>query len=342
MKVNINEIARRCDVSIATVSRVLNNKSSVKAGTRSRILQVAKELNYKPSPIARGLSRKRTDTIGVILPELVDEFFMNIIQGIDEQAHRHNLYLMISSSHSQRNDLETILEFMSSGRVDGVIIMAPAMQEEIYNIISRSKRPVVLLNCCAGKNDVVRFGIDNYRGAYLMTEHLVGHGYKTIGMVKGPERNVEASDRHKGFKDALEAHNLNYDPSLIIQGDFSMRSGYYGFLRMMSQAEKAEAVFFANDMMALGAYEAARSSNLKIPQDVAMAGFDDIFSSRIITPRLTTVHTPIIELGGRAMNYLIKMIEWDVDPQEPYQEELSTGLVIGGSCGCSTIQSQNI
>ncbi len=342
MKVNINEIARRCNVSIATVSRVLNNKGPVKPETRRMVMQVAGELNYKPSPIARGLSRKRTDTIGVILPELVDEFFMNIIQGIDEEAHRHNRYLMISSSHSQRNDLETIMEFMSSGRVDGVILMAPALQEEIYHIISRSKRSVVLLNCCPAKANVVRFGIDNYRGAYLMTEHLIGHGYKKIAMVLGPERNVEAADRHKGFRDALKGHDLQYDPSIIIPGDFSMRSGHYGLLRLMGQSEKPEAVFFANDMMALGAYQAARNSNIKIPEDVAIAGFDDIFSSRIITPRLTTVHTPIIELGARAMNYLIKMIDGQVDPETPYTEELSTGLVIGGSCGCNNLSALNI
>ncbi len=342
MRININEIAKKSGVSIATVSRVMNNKGPVKQETKQKILQIANELNYKPSPIARGLARKKTDTIGVILPELVDEFFMNIIRGIDEEADRHNRYLMVSSSHSQRNDVEKILEFMGSGRVDGVILMAPSMQKEIYDIISKSKRPVVLLNCYPEMDGLVSFGIDNYRGAYLITEHLISHGYKKIGMIKGPEINADANTRFMGFRDALEKNGINYDPSFVIPGDFSIQSGYHGFSRLMGQQDKVEAVFMANDMMAIGAYEAAKNINITIPNDVAVVGFDDIFPSRILTPRLTTVHIPIVELGSRAMNYLLKMIDGEIDPQKPHKEMLSTGLVIGGSCGCNNDNSRNV
>jgi len=342
MNTNINEIARRCGVSIATVSRVFNNKGPIKETTRQKVLQVARELNYHPNQIARGLSRKKTDTIGVILPELNDEFFMNIIHGIDEVANRNKQYLMISSSHSRHNDVETMLDFMGSGRVDGVILMAPGICESIVELKRKSRRPMVLLNCGEDIKNVVSFGVDNYRGAFVMTEHLIGHGYRNIAIVKGPEQNTEASDRFRGFADALRENGINLNESMIIPGDFSFKSGYYGFLRLMGNKEKPQAIFFSNDMMALGAYEAARGAGVSIPGDVAVAGFDDIFSGRIVSPRLTTVNIPIMELGSRAMSYLLKMINGDVDPNESHKEVLSTGLIVGGSCGCSNNIAHNI
>ncbi|HGY57473.1 MAG TPA: LacI family transcriptional regulator [Caldithrix abyssi] len=335
MQTNINEIARRCGVSIATVSRVFNNKGPIKESTRQKVLQVARELNYHPNYTARGLSRRKTDTIGVILPELNDEFFMNIIHGIDEVANRNKQYLLVSSSHSRRNDVETMLDFMGSGRVDGIILLAPGICESVIELKTKSRYPLVLLNCGKGIKDIVSFGVDNYRGAYLMTEHLIGHGYRKIAIVKGPEQNTEAIDRFQGFSDAMRDNRLGLKDALVVSGDFSFKSGYYGFLRLMGNKEQPEAIFFSNDMMALGAYDAARSSGINIPGDVAITGFDDIFSGRIIDPRLTTVNIPIMELGSKAAEYLLKMIKGEVDPRQPYKEVLSTALIIGGSCGCS-------
>ncbi|MBL7095639.1 LacI family DNA-binding transcriptional regulator [candidate division KSB1 bacterium] len=339
MEVNIKEIARRAGVSIATVSRALNNNGSVREETRRKILQIAKENNYKPNPIARSLTGKKTNTIGVILPELVDEFFTDIIRGIDEEAYQTDHYVMISSSHSQRNIVQTLLEFMSSGRVDGVILMAPKIRKELSELIQKSKRPMVLLNSCNSNNNSVCFNINNYQGAFTITEHLIGHGYKNIGMIQGPEGNCDADERFRGFSDALLKNNITIQDSLIVSGDFTAKSGYYGFIRLMSQSQKPEAIFAANDMMAVGVYEAARSSNINIPQDVAVVGFDNIYMSRLLTPRLTTVHVPIVELGTKAIRYLLKMIKNEVDANLPYCEELSTGLVIGGSCGCTNFSA---
>lgn len=335
MSINIVDIAKQAGVSIATVSRALNNNGSVRAETRQKILQIANELNYKPNPIARSLSRKRTDTIGVILPELVDEFFMEIIRGIDQEAYKSGQYIVVSSSHSQRNIVETLLEFMSSGRVDGVILMAPQFHNEIAELIQKSKKPVVLVNVCREMKKVVSFNINNYQGAFAITEHLIKHGYQKIGMILGPEGNCDAQERYRGFKDALVHHGLKFRKERTVQGDFSVRSGYYGFVRLMSQQQKPQAIFAANDMMAVGVYEAARESNIRIPQDVAVVGFDDIYLSRLLNPRLTTVHVPISELGSKAIQYLFRMVNQEVDANTPYREELTTGLVIGGSCGCN-------
>lgn len=335
MKTKINVVAEKAGVSIATVSRAFNERELVKEETRSRILQIARELNYKPSPIARGLSTKTTDTIGVILPDLVGEFFMDIIHGIDKEAYKANRYVMISSSHSQRNIIETLIEFMASGRVDGVILMAPQMQKEVSDFIKKSKRPIVLINSCPELTDVVSFQIDNYQGAKSCVEHLISHGYKEIAIIKGPSENFDAQERYQGYRDALDQNKLKFKQCFEISGDFELKSGYYGFMRLMSQSKKPDAIFISNDMMAVGAYEAAKVSNIKIPNDVAIAGFDDIYLSKLLNPRLTTVHVPISELGAKAVNYLLKIIDEEVSAKQPYREVLSTGLVIGGSCGCN-------
>lgn len=342
MRVNIHEIARRANVSVATVSRALNKNGKVNEQTRQKILQIAQEFNYKPSSIARGLSKSCTDTIGVILPELAGEFFMDILRGIDEEAYRSNRYVMVSSSHSKRNIVETLLEFMASGRVDGVILMAPQMNTELIDLIKKSKRPIVLLNTSVDVAPSVSFNINNYQGAYSMTQHLIRHGFKNIAMILGPEGNYDAEERFRGYKSALRDHDLPFTSELVVGGDFSPRSGYHGFMRLTSASQKPDAIFTANDMMAVGAYQAAKDSNLKIPQDVAVVGFDDIYLSRIMTPRLTTVHVPIIELGNKAVKYILMMINGEVDPKESYREEVSTGLVIGGSCGCTNVTGQSI
>jgi LacI family transcriptional regulator len=334
MKTNINVVAKKAGVSIATVSRVFNEQELVKEATRTKIIKIAKELNYKPSPIARGLSTQTTDTIGVILPGLVGEFFMDIIHGIDEEAYKANRYVMISSSHSQRNIVETLIEFMASGRVDGVILMAPQMQKEVADFLKKSKRPIVLINSCPDLTDIVNFQIDNYQGAFNCVEHLIWHGYKKIAIVKGPSENFDAQERYNGYADALKKNKLLLSDTFEAQGDFEIESGYYTFKKLMNQSEEPDAIFISNDMMAIGAYEAAKELKIIIPNDVAIAGFDDVYLSKLLNPRLTTIHVPIAELGAKAVNYLLKIINKEVDSSKVYREVLPTKLVLGGSCGC--------
>lgn len=333
---NIHEVAKIAGVSIATVSRAFNNSKLIKGDTKSHILQIAEELDYKPSPLARGLSTKMTDTIGVIIPDISGEFFTDIIHGIDEEAYRWNKFIIVASSHSQRNGVETLIDFMSSGRVDGVIMMAPQIHKEVPEIIAKSKRPVVLINSLNEIDEAVSISIDNYQGTVANIEHLMEHGFKKIAIIKGPKDNCDAEERYLGYRDTLEKHGIELNTNWAVDGDFTVRAGYYGFMRLMTLAEKPEAIFAANDMMALGVYEGAKVLKVRIPEDIAVTGFDDIYLSRLLTPRLTTVHAPIEELGSKAVRYLLKLIEGKVNPLEAYHEKLSTGLIIGGSCGCTT------
>ncbi|MFZ0388868.1 MAG: LacI family DNA-binding transcriptional regulator [Calditrichia bacterium] len=340
MNTGIVDIAKKAGVSIATVSRALNNNGAVREETRRKILQIANELHYKPNPIARSLSRRQTDTIGVILPELVDDFFTEMIRGIDEEAYRSNRFILVSSSHSQRNIVETLLEFMGSGRVDGVILMAPQLNGDMLNLIHRSKKPVVLVNVCKELKNVASFNIDNFQGAAVMVEHLIGHGYRRIAVIKGPEENCDAEERFRGYQETLSSHGIPVQNELVVQGDFTTRSGYYGLIRLMSQSVKPEAVFATNDMMAAGVYEGCRISGIKIARDVAVAGFDGIYLGRLMLPQLTTIHVPIAELGRKAIRHLFRIISGEVESGMEFREELTTGLVVGGSCGCNHTANQ--
>jgi DNA-binding LacI/PurR family transcriptional regulator len=342
MKININEVAKRAGVSIATVSRAFNGNDLVREETRTKILEVARQLNYIPNPIARSLSRQATDTIGVVLPDLVGEFFMDIIHGIDEEAYRQNWYVLVSSSHSQRNIIETLIEFMGSGRVDGVILMAPQMHKEVAEIVLKSKRPVVLINACEDLSDIVNFKINNFEGAFNTIRHLVEvHGFRKIGIIKGPEGNCDSDERFAGYIEALNKLSVPSNKSFVVPGDFSVESGYNGFLNLIRKKERPDAIFASNDMMAVGAYKAAAELGMKIPDDVALVGFDDIYLSQFLTPRLTTVHVPLSELGRKAVQYLLDMVNGKVDKKEAYSETIPTELKIGGSCGCSNFDYKN-
>ncbi len=333
MKIDIHKVALKAGVSIATVSRALNNSELVKPDTKAKIQKIVEDLNYIPNPIARSLSKQSTETIGVVLPDLVGEFFMDFIHSIDEEAYKRNWHVLISSSHSQRNLIETLIELMGSGRVDGVILMAPQIQDGISKIISKSKTPVILVNTCGDFNGTSQIKIDNFKGAYDIIEHFIEiHKYKKIGIINGPKGNCDAEERFAGYLSALKKYKIKKDPSLIVNGNFDVESGCVAFTTLMNQKIRPEAIFAANDMMAVGAYEAAKEFSIKIPSDVAVAGFDDIYLSNFLVPRLTTVRVPIMELGSKAVKYLLDKI--NKKNNKVHFEVLPVELDIGGSCGC--------
>ncbi len=335
MKIDIHKVARKSGVSIATVSRALNGSTLVKPATKEKILKIVEELNYIPNPIGRSLSKRSTETIGVVLPDLVGEFFMDFIHSIDEEAYKCNWHVLISSSHSQRNIIETVMELMGSGRVDGVILMAPQIQNEVSEILQKSKTPVILVNTCGDFQKLDQIKVDNFKGAYNVVEHLIKvHKYKKIGIINGPKGNCDAEERLSGYLSALRKNKIPRDPSLIMNGNFDVESGVLGFSTLMNQPVKPEAIFTTNDMMAVGAYEVAKELGYKIPHDIAIAGFDDIYLSQFLSPRLTTIHVPISDLGSKAVEYLLDKINKKNGNGKVHFEVLPTELVIGGSCGC--------
>ncbi|MCX6151207.1 MAG: LacI family DNA-binding transcriptional regulator [Ignavibacteriales bacterium] len=332
MSVTIKELAQRANVSIATISRALNNDIKVKGETKEMIVSLAKEFNYKPHVLARNFVKKKTNTIGLVLPDVVDEFFTEVIRGVDLVAYSGGYNVMIAGTHSERTMAESIINFMGRGVVDGVIVMAPALNDVIKEVLSKSHIPVVILN---SKSDAFKYdsvGVDNLQGAYSMMDYLINTlCHRKIAHISGPAGNNDAHLRKKAYLKALQDNNIAFKEEWLINGDFTVKGGETACRRLLSLLEKPEVIFASNDMMAIGCYRAIQSFGLKIPDDIGVVGFDDIFVSQFLTPRLTTVLVPIIELGKTAATLLLKRIDNNNSEQEKHIK-ISTGLVIGKSC----------
>jgi LacI family transcriptional regulator len=297
------------------------------------VLEIAHEMKYTPNVMARGLMLKKTDTLGVILPDLYGEFFSEVIHGIDEVARRKGYHIMVASSRSHKSEIESMLKVMRSGRVDGLIIMSPHIDSASLEKNLPFDMPVILLNCfCedATKDAIV---IDNFNGAYLMVKHLIKHGYQPIAIIKGVEKNYDAEERLRGYRAALTEAGLEVSPKLELHGNFSEESGYTAMKKILGMKPRPTAVFAANDAMAIGAISAVHEARLAIPADIAVTGFDDIPMAKYMKPSLSSVHVPIYDLGALAAQKLIESIETETDkPKE--KTALSTSLMVRESCGC--------
>lgn len=297
----IRDVARAAEVSVATVSRTLNGLGTVAGPTRDRVMRAAGELDYIPHSGARSLSTRRTDTIGVLLPDLHGEYFSELIRGIDVAARAHGLHLLLSSSHGDPEEATAALRSMRS-RVDAMIVMLLHAGEDIV-IPKVGSTPLVLLGSSRGGGHP-SFAIDNFGGAFAITKHLEGLGRQRIAFVAGPASNIEARDRLRGYRAALARSGA---AEQIAEGDFSEESGRNAALALL-QGERPDAIFCANDMMAIGCLEALRAAGVSVPADIALAGFDDIPIARYVNPPLTTAAVPIAEIGRRALQCCIDRV----------------------------------
>ena len=314
----IRDVARAADVSVATVSRSLNGNESVAAETRDRVLRAAGELDYVPNSGARALSTRRTDTIGVLLPDLHGEFFSELIRGIDLAARARGLHLLLSSSHGDPAEAAAALRAMRS-RVDSIILMLPHASEDYLVGAGAGSVPMVFLGRGGCKGGHPSFEIDNYSGAFAITEHLLGVGRKRIAFVAGPSNNLEAGERLRGYCAAIAAAGGS---EWIVDGDFSEQSGRDAAKDFIGD-DRPDAVFCANDMMAIGCLETIRDAGLRIPDDIALAGFDDIPIARYVSPALTTAAVPIADIGRQALECCAATIAGEAsEPQRIFKPQL--------------------
>jgi LacI family transcriptional regulator len=326
----IRDVAREAGVSVATVSRVLNDSGPVRDATRARITEVARRLRYIPNSAARSLSTRQTHTVGVLLPDLHGEFFSEVIRGIDQVVQLQGWHLLVSSSHNERAAIEAALRVMR-GRVDGLLVMSPDLDAHALSANLPERLPVVLLNCEVEDAPYDSINIDNYAGAYAMMAHLLGLGHRRVALLSGPERNHDARERLRGSQAALAAAGVPCPEELVLAGDFSEASGHAAALRLLQSGERPTALFAANDSMAIGAMSALREVGVVVPTDMSVAGFDDIPIARYVSPPLTTVRVSIPSLGARATERLFEVLRHG-GGQQRVQELLSTELVVRGSC----------
>lgn len=332
MSATIKDVARRASVSTATVSRVLNKVGPVDEETRRKVEEAASQLHYTPSPLARSLSTRRTDAIGLLLPDLFGEFFSEVIRGSDQTAQQNHYHLLVSSSHSNREEIEIALRTMR-GRVDGLVIMSPHVDAQTLNANLPLSLPVVLLNCHVEGASFESLNVDNFAGALQMVRHLISHGHQSIAIIRGTENNFDAEERLRGYRFAMRETGEAYSECLEIQGNFSEASGYEGAQKILRMNPRPTAIFASNDSMAIGALSALQDAGLQVPEDMALAGFDDIPIAAYLTPSLTTVRVGISDLGVLAINRLIHAVQ-EKNKHTKQQSVLATTLAIRESCGC--------
>jgi LacI family transcriptional regulator len=323
----IKDVASRAGVSVATVSRVLNEKGLVREETIRRVLDAAAALNYVPHGGAKSLSTRRTSTVGVVLPDLHGEFFSEMIRGIDVAARRRGYHLLVSGSHSEWSEMSAVL-LAVRGRVDGMIVMAPELEAERIASWLPTGLPVVLLNGRA--EGAWSVAVDNTQGTGSMMQHLFSLGHREIAYISGPEGNADATERLRTWRAAMQEAGVGRLDELLVPGDFSETAGYEAGYTILSRERRPTAVFAANDAMAIGALCAIREQGVRVPQEMAVVGFDDIPIARFVSPPLTTVSVEIAELGRQAFELFLEASEQD---REPRLQVLPTHLVIRESCG---------
>jgi LacI family transcriptional regulator len=324
---------------VATVSRTLNGVGPVHDDTSKRVLAAARALRYVPHAAARSLSIRRSHTLGVLLPEVHGEFFSEVIRGIDVAARTRGYHLLVSSSHSDAQEMSAVLRALR-GRVDGLIVMSPDVELGPLSRALTADTPAVLLNSATNARPTIR--IDNYSGAHGMTGHLLALGHRDIAFITGPERNADAAERRRGYRTALETADAKRKP-VEVEGDFTEESGYRAVARIVAMKPRPTAIFAANDTMAIGALRALRDAGIAIPEQMSLAGFDDIPMTRYLTPQLTTVRVDIAELGRRAVEYLVAALD-GATPKK--HEVIPTTLVVRESCsardGARTAAQTNV
>ncbi len=304
MSVTIKDVARQANVSVATVSRALNGHQNVAEDVRKRVVSVANALRYSPHHAARSLSSRRTNTIGVVLPDLYGEFFSELMRGIDHVARERGLHLLVSSYHGNPKEQGDALRAMR-GRVDGLLLMSPFVgnADFIAENLAQSM-PVVLMNSAMPDAGHATLTVDGYGGARAMTRHLAESGNRRIAFITGPADNFDASERLRGYRDAIAELLPGVEP-WVLQGDFDEASGHRAGQALLAAPQRPDAVFAANDMMALGCLFAFNQAGVRVPDDISLAGFDDIPLARYVHPALTTMRVEIAELGARAIRMLL-------------------------------------
>ena len=334
MPLTIEDIAQRSGVSRSTVSRVINSDLNVKEETRRKVLEIIQDINFQPNLAAKGLATGRTNVIGIVIPAGVsvifsDPYFPQFIQGVSSACNNRNLSVMLWLAEPEY-ERRMISRIIHNGLVDGVIVASTLMSDPIVTSLYESKMPFMLV----GRHptlDVNYLDVDNLQAGRKAVLHLLRLGYKRVATIIGPQGQSAGYDRYQGYLKALQDYGQSIRPELVAEGEFSEAGGYNAMLRLIPH--KPDAVFASSDMMAFGAMRALREANLNIPADVAIVGFDDIPASSKTIPPLTTVRQQISQMGSRAVEVLLNLIENDIIT--PQHVIMDTELVVRESCGAS-------
>jgi LacI family transcriptional regulator len=329
----IHDVAALAGVSIATVSRVINGTSRVSASIKAEVQSAISTLNFVPHTAARVLAARKTNTIGLILPEISGFFYSPLLHGIEEAIRGMGYDLLVHSSVSRQDSSEQPTKKLGEHNTDGLLIYSASVStDEIIRVHSHGFPMVLLLQSPPDGLDIPSVTIENKAGAEKVINHLIEvHGYRKIAFLAGPETEEDSYWRELGYRQALSAHGIACDPSLISLGSFDTAVAQKSVNEWLSRGARFDAIFAGDDDSAIGALTALQYTDLRVPEDTAIVGFDDIYISQYLSPPLTTVRVPIEQAGYTAAQQLIRLIHQEtVDPMVL----LPTELIIRRSCGC--------
>ena len=341
MQVTIYDVAKKANVGIGTVSRVINKSPQISPKTREKVLKVIKELKYQPSAMAQRLARKCTNTIACIVPFFTGYFYFELLRGVQQQVSKLGYDLILYSVDVFEKKEEIFKKTIRERRADGVLIISMTISDKFANRFLQAKLPVALVDSC--HQDLDSITIENREGAYNATQHLINMGHVNLGMINGSLESVPARIRLNGFKEALADNHIIPDERFILnvsesanadekQNDgFNKAAGYNAMKRVLESAEPRPTAFFiASDIQAAGAMKAVQEKNLKIPEDIAIVGFDDIELSEYLG--LSTMKQPMFEMGKIAIEQLIHKIE-NGSTNGAFKKVLHPELIIRDTCG---------
>lgn len=330
-KPNIQDVAKLADVSIATVSRVINNQGGVRRVTEERILKAIEELGYIRSAAARTMKRKETNTIGVIVPDIKNPFFPLVMAGIEQKAREKEFFTILSSTNeSPKVEEEIVKNFIERG-VDGVIITTANENGDHLKLLQEQGIPVVAVDRSIKKFKVDTVLVDNKKGSYQAVQHLILQGHEKIAIICGPQSTTPGLERFLGYKKALEDYNIELDERYVMHGDFGEQSGIESTKRLFELDDQPTAIFSSNNLMTIGCMKALDELNWKLGSEVSFIGFDEVDIATFLNPKLSVVARPMNAIGEIAFQLLHERISFKgALPKREYL--LSPELKIRESC----------
>ncbi|RKQ32515.1 LacI family DNA-binding transcriptional regulator [Oceanobacillus halophilus] len=311
MTITIKDVAKKANVSIATVSRILNNKPGYSKETEKKVLEVIDELGYHPNSIARGLISKRTHTIGVLLPKISSMLMNEVIRGIEDTTHQNGSSVIVCHTESNGQKTMQYLQLLKDKQVDGIIFTSERLKEEYYQFVKKMEKPMVLLSTESYDFSIPFVKVNDQHAAYTATEYLIKKGHRNIGMISGnPEDQVAGQPRINGFLQAMNNYQIPVSHEHVVSEDgFSFEDGLKAFPRLIRQHPDLTAIFAASDEIALGVISAAYEMNIKVPDQLSVIGYDNINIAQMSIPPLTTVAQPLYDMGEKATEMIFEMIE---------------------------------
>lgn len=306
----IKDVAKRANVSIATVSRILNKQKGYSKETKAKVMQVIEEMGYHPNRIARGLVKQKTNIIAVLLPEFASSFSTKVLKGIEAVTHEKGYSIIVCNTGAFGGRTMEYIQVLREQKIDGLILTSLQLNEEQYEAIQALKIPIILISSISHNFPIPFVKVDDERASYDATNYLIKKGHRKIAMIGGPmEDQVTGFPRYEGFQKAHLDNQLKFDKRLIVEGDFSFKSGKEAMRRLLQSNQTFTALFAASDDMAIGALSIAYEQNIKVPDQLSIIGYDDSHIAEMSIPPLTTVAQPLELMGRRAASRLIQMME---------------------------------